>query len=250
MSGTRIALRFAVAALIVSGAATLLYSGASAGPKCSAQAAIASNFNGTPIEGGNYIWFNANLSAASIPRTGATVYFSNSTIQFTADQPYNLSVPNAQITFDPTVNCATTSFDPSTNTFSSTVPVSGSDEIFLTGLAFPVPDSFANVNGKITGPVVWQGTLGANATNLSVSWKWGAAVYTTFTSDYNALEILPTHGNSCAFGGGDHAGTPEGLAPSGISYKRFVIGGARGGGGSNWTGSWSGTQTVPISNCH
>jgi hypothetical protein len=31
----------------------------------------------------------------------------------------------------------------------------------------------------------------------------------------------------------DHAGTPE-------NFKEFVIGGARGGGGSNWTGSWSG----------
>ena len=32
-----------------------------------------------------------------------------------------------------------------TNTFNTTVPVSGSDEIFLTGLAFPVPGNFANV---------------------------------------------------------------------------------------------------------
>ena len=247
----RIVRRTGIATAIVASAATLLYSGASAGPKCVAQSTIASNFNGTPIEGGQYIWFNANMSARGIPITGATISFTNSTIQFTADQTYNLAVPSAQITFDPAVTCATTTYDPVANSFSTTVPVAGSDEIFLTGLAFPVPDSFAQVGGKITGPVVWQGTFATNTTNLSISWKWGAAVYSTFTTDYNSLEILPTHGNACTSGGGDHAGTPEGIAPSGMFYKRFVVGGARGGGGSNWTGSWSGTASVPIGNsCH
>src|SRR5580700_233016 len=35
----------------------------------------------------------------------------------------------------------------------------------------------------------------------------------------------------------DHAGTPE-------TYKAFVTGGATGGGGSNWTGSYSSTASV------
>jgi hypothetical protein len=35
----------------------------------------------------------------------------------------------------------------------------------------------------------------------------------------------------------DHAGTPE-------NFKPFVIGGARGGGGSNYTGLYSGTGKV------
>jgi hypothetical protein len=49
---------------------------------------------------------------------------------------------------------------------------------------------------------------------VSVSWKWGAAVYSTFSTDYNALQILPAHGNSCSAGGGDHAGTPEAFSQS------------------------------------
>jgi hypothetical protein len=243
--------RVIVAAGIMAGAATLLQSGATGGgPKCTAPAVVDSNFNATPIPGGNYIWFNANLTAGGIPSTGATLYFSDPTIQFTADQTYNVGTPNAQITFDPSATCATTSFDPGSNTFYTTVPVSGSDEIFLTGLAFPVPASFAEVNGKVNGPVIWQGAFGSSATNVSVNWKWGAAVYSSFTTDYNALGILPAHGNSCSSGGGDHAGTPEGADEQGVPYKHFVVGGARGGGGSNWTGSWSGTQGVSISTCH
>jgi hypothetical protein len=239
-----------LAALVAFSAAGPLYGGASAGgPKCSAQTANASNFNGTPINGGDFIWFNANFSAKGIPLSGANIFFQNSTIQFTADQVYSLSVPNAHITFDPTASCTSTSYDAVSNTFNTTVPVSGSDEIFLTGLAFPVPASFASVGGKVNGNVVWQGTLASDISGVTVGWKWGAAVYTTFSTDYNALQILASHGNSCSPGGGDHAGTPEGKTSSGLSYALFVVGGARAGGGSNFTGSWSGTQNTSINSC-
>ena len=239
------------AAFVALSSAAPLYSGSTTNtpPRCTVQTAIASNFNGTPIQGGSFVWFNANFTANGIPLTGAKVYFQNATIQFTADQNYNLAVPNAQVTFDPNVSCVTTTYDSGTNTFNTTVPVSGSNEIFLTGLAFPVPASFANAGGRVQGPVVWQGTLGSDTSGVSVSWKWGAAVYTTFTTDYSALQILPAHGNACSPAGGDHAGTPEGFAPSGIAFKRFVVGGARGGGGSNFTGSWSGTQNISIDSC-
>jgi hypothetical protein len=240
-NGTR--RRVFLAALAALGASSPLHSISFSGPKCIAQTANPSNFNGTPINGGSFIWFNANLKADGIPSTGAKVFFRNSTIQFAADQAYSLIVPNAQITFDPTATCATTSYDPVSNTFNTTVPVSGSDEIFLTGRAFAVPASFANVGGKVNGSVIWQGTLGSDTEGVAVSWKWGAAVYSAFNTDYNALQILPAHGNSCSSGGGDHAGTPE-------AFKQFVIGGARGGGGSNFTGSWSGTQDVSINSCH
>lgn len=238
-----VALRCAFLAAAIAVNAVPVHAVSVSGPRCMAQTVNVSNFNATPINGGSFIWFNANFKAAGIPSTGAKVFFRNSTIQFAADQAYSLAVPNAQITFDPTVKCATTSYDPISNTFSTVVPVSGSDEIFLTGRAFAVPASFANVGGKVTGSVIWQGTLGSDTPGVSVSWKWGAAVYSTFSTDYNALQILPAHGNSCSAAGGDHAGTPE-------AFTQFVVGGARGGGGSNFTGSWSGTQDVSIDSCH
>jgi hypothetical protein len=99
----------------------------------------------------------------------------------------------------------------------------------------------------VHGPVTWQGSFVADTAGISVSWKWGAAIYTAFSLDYNLLGIKPTHSNACLYLNSDHAGTPEGVDPNTAQpFKAFVTGGARGGGGSNWTGSWSGTQHVAV----
>jgi hypothetical protein len=209
-------------------------------PPCTAQSSNPANFNGTPINGGDFIWFNANFKPQGIPSSGATLSLTNSTIQFTADKPYTVQVPNAQITFSPSASCATTTFDLTTNTWMTTVPLSGTDDVFLSGVAFPVPASFANANGKVSGQVVWQGTFGTNGTpGVNIQWKWGAAVYTCFATNYNLLNVKPTHQNACNFNNGDQVGTPENK-----QYQQCVTGGAGGGGGSNFTGSWSGTLSV------
>ena len=229
--------------------AILLFGRCFAQTTCPIPSANVSNFNGTPIQTGSFIWFNANFSAKGIPASGATINFTGSQLSFTADQPYTVSVPNAQVTFDPNAICASTSFDTMSNTWMTTLPVSGSDEIFLTGLAFPVPAGFASVNGVIHGPVSWQGNFSSDTDGISVAWKWGAAVYRVFSLNYNVLGIKPTHNSACLYLNSDHAGTPEGVDPSsGQPFKAFVTGGARGGGGSNWTGSWSGTQQVAVCN--
>jgi hypothetical protein len=206
-----------------------------------------SNFHGTSIESGGFIWFNANFTASGIPSTGATITFTGSTLTFTADQTYTIAVPNAQITFDPNTKCASTTFDTASNTWMTTVPLAGSDEIFLSGVVFPAPKSFALANGRVQGPVTWQGNFASMTPGISVAWKWGAAVYKTFSLDYNLLGVKPTHTHACLYNNSDHAGTPEGVDPnSGLPFKDFVTGGARGGGGSNWTGSWSGTVGVSV----
>jgi hypothetical protein len=212
-------------------------------PLCSTNGSIAANFNGTAINGGDYIWFNANFTAKGIPSSGAVVTFKGSTIAMNGQI---LVVPSARITFSSAYSCVATNYDALNNTFNTTAPLGGSDEIFLTGLAYPVPSGFGGSN---TAPV-WTGTFGSNVPGVSMSWKWGAAVYTTFSTNYSALNPLAGHGNACVGNsGGDHAGTPEGIASTGLLFKKYVVGGARGGGGSNWTGSWSGTQSVtPV--CH
>ena len=45
-----------------------------------------SNFNGTPIPSGDYIWFNANFTASGIPSSGATITLTNSAISFRGSQ--------------------------------------------------------------------------------------------------------------------------------------------------------------------
>jgi hypothetical protein len=227
--------------------AAILFVGSAAAQSNCLPSTNVSNFNGTPIEAGGFIWFNGNFTASGIPSTGATISFTASTITFTADQTYTVPVPNAQVTFSPTAVCASISFDTGSNTWKTTVPLAGSDEIFLTGVAFPVPASFALANGRVQGPVSWQGSFSSDTAGISVAWKWGAAVYNVFSTDYNLLGVKPTHKNACLYPNSDHAGTPEGVDPnSGRPFKDFVTGGARGGGGANWTGSWSGTAGTSV----
>jgi len=220
-----------------------LVCGSAPPPPCQTPSSNASNFNGTPMNGGNFIWFNANFSASGIPSSGAVITFTNSTIQL-GDTGQTLAVPNAQITFSPSASCASTTFDSVSNTWMTTVPIGGSDEIFLDGLAYQLAAGFS---GTVHGSVVWNGDFSSNVPGVTVQWKWGAAVYTHFTTDYNALNVKASHQNACGMNNSDHAGTPEGTDSStGQSFKGFVIGGARGGGGSNFTGSWSGTQSVRV----
>jgi hypothetical protein len=211
----------------------------SPGPSCTATTANNSNFNGTNINPGSFIWFNSNLQAFGVNNKKVQIFFQHQTIQFVSDKAYTVPVNDAVITLDPTATCASTSFDTSTQTWRTTVPGSGGDEVFLSGVAFPVPTGFAKVNGNVT----WQGTMGTDTPSVTTSWKWGAAVYSSFTTDYNAVAPKAAHQNACAMNNGDHAGTPEGSL-NGVSLKKYVVGGARGGGGSNFTGSWSGTANV------
>jgi hypothetical protein len=204
--------------------------------------ANASNFNGTSLGSGQWIWFNANFTAKGIPSTGAVITFSGSKIVNAANGTViTNSVPSARITFSPSVVCSSTTFDTMTNTWFTIVPMRADDEIFLTGVAVPVPAG--GLSGGIN--VNWTGTFDTGGVSgISIDWKWGAAVYSSLDTDFNNLVIKSGHQTACGFNGSDHAGTPEGVNNLNQSWKQFVVGGGTGGGGSNWTGSWSGTQSV------
>jgi hypothetical protein len=200
-----------------------------------------SDINAPPLKEGDWIWFNANFQVSGIPSQGATIYLTKSSISFTVDGSYNLPASDATITFSPNAKCTSTKFDTATNTWQTTAPVKGDDEVFLSGRSFRVPPNFANVAGKLKGPVVWQGTFGSDVPGVTIQWKWGAAFYKLFfgLDGYNTLDIKPSHQNSCNTGKDDHAGTPENQA-----IKDTVISSGRSSGGSDWTGSWSGTIAV------
>ena len=221
---------------------TSLSCGATPPPACAAMSGNASNFNGTSLDSGQWIWFNANFTATGIPSTGAVITFSNSKIlNAGTGTALTNSAPSARITFSPSATCSSTTFDTMTNTWFTIVPVHGDDEIFLTGVAVPVP------SGGLPGgiKVNWTGTFDTGGVpGISIDWKWGAAVYSSIGNDFNTLAIKPGHQTACRVNNGDHAGTPEGVNNNNQLWKQFVIGGATGGGGSNWTGSWSGTQSA------
>jgi hypothetical protein len=88
--------------------------------------------------------------------------------------------------------------------------------------------------------VTWSGLFFTDTPGIELQWKWGAAVYTLFAPDpgYSAVGIKPVDGSAQnPYPNSDRAGTPE-------NFKPYVTGGARGGGGSNYTGSYSGTEAV------
>src|SRR5262249_22821918 len=156
--------------------------------------------------------------------------YTGGTIDFAG---YHLTVPNAVITFSTSATTATTVLNTVTNTWETTVPANYNGNVFLSGLAWQVPAS--GLPGG-ANPVVWSGKFGSTTTTgLSFQWKWAAAVYTSLAADPGVKAIDGNTGSP--YLNSDHAGTPE-------NFKSSVTGGARGGGGSNWTGSYSGTATV------
>jgi hypothetical protein len=202
--------------------------------------AISSNFNGTAIPAGDWIWFTSVLKVHGLGSDPVTIGFMGS-IQFSLDGTlYIVPVPSALVTFSPFVTLATTVF--SNGQWVTTVPLSGlAGNVFLDGSALQAPKP-AGFPGGIKG-VTWQGMFCSLTPGLSVQWQWAAAVYNNaiFGADYNQLGVKPVDDNKASvYQNSDHAGTPENFRPD-------VVGGSTGGGGSNFTGSYSGTAaTTPM----
>lgn len=210
-------------------------------PVSNGSSSISSNFNGTPIAGGDFIWFNSVLKPRGLGSSPVTVRVQNSSIQFTSNNTaFNLAVPNATITFSPSITTATASFDTSTNTWSISAPSSGlAGNTFLDGLIFQVPAG--GLPGGVK-PVTWQSNFSTDTAGVTLQWQWAASVYPAadFSADYNVLGVKPVDDNKASiYQNSDHAGTPEYF-----KCQNCLPGGATGGGGSNFTGSYSGTASV------
>ena len=191
---------------------------------------ISSSFNSTRIPAGKYIWFNANIKMNMYYDCVPTVIdVTNNVITFSANGvPYVLHAPDAHIILDPAATCSTATWNAGMNRWDIVAPILGTEEIFFTGLGFQVPVDFP---GGIK-PVHWTATFTANHPGVTFDWKWSAAVYGTDMSNYAGLGVKASTKKACGCNNSDKAGAPE-------NKKSFVMNGARGGGGSNYTGSWS-----------
>jgi hypothetical protein len=229
----RLALRIVSAAVLASVACRAPEPAITSSAQALTTSSNSSNFNGTSITTGNWLWASSvvKVTASTLP---VHIYFTAGQLQFTANgTAYTLPVPAAELTIDPNVTQATTTFDTPSGMWLTTAPKSFAGNAFITGVAWQVP---VNLPGGIH-PVTWSGSFEADA-SVSVNWQWAAAVYTQFAVDGNGLEVKPVDDNHVSvYQNSDHAGTPE-------AYKSSVIGGATGGGGSNYTGSYSGTLSV------
>ncbi|HVT36097.1 MAG TPA: hypothetical protein VHE37_10945 [Nevskiaceae bacterium] len=201
-------------------------------PACSARTSITSNFNGTRVPGGDYIWFNSVLKVAGLPSKPVTIRMTHATITFTANgQNYTVWLPDAQVTFDSTVTQATTTYDASANSWITRTRPGLAGNTFLSGYPWLVNQTLPGG----TNPVTWQGEIDSDTPGVKVNWQWAAAAYSSFSSYPDTLGVKPVDDNKGSqYANSDHAGTPE-------AFKTYVVGGARGGGGANATGSYSGT---------
>src|SRR5207249_7835914 len=112
-------------------------------------------------------------------------------ITFTANgTTYHLKVPNSAITFASTTTTATTDFVQLTPLFlgmgwKTELQFSGlAGKDLMTAVRFKVPAG--GLPGGIKN-VSFTAEFSSYKPGLTVSWQWGAAVYTSFATDYNNL---------------------------------------------------------------
>ncbi len=190
---------------------------------------LPTTFNSTPIRAGSTIWFSGAAVVNNLSSPRAQLTMDSATIEFTANgNSYRLPMPDALITVD-TTSTATTTFNPISNTWTTQARAGTGGTLFVAGLAYQVP---VDLPGGI-GPVTWSARITSDTPGLLVTGKWAAAVYSSFNTDYRALNIKPVSDNwSSQYANFDPAGTPE-------SYKANVIAGGKGNGGGDYVGSYT-----------
>ncbi len=208
---------------------------------CSTTYSIPCSFNATALPGGDYLWFSCAVNCTGLSSSGSsTISLAGQTISFTSGgTTYNLPVPNGTITYAPN-GTASTTFNGNTNSWITDCGEGLAGNEFICGVPFQVPAG--GLSGGIKN-VTWTGSCSAG-NGVGVNLQWAAACYNIFTSSCGAIAVKPCDSSSASqYKDSDHCGSPE-------NFTSYVTGGACGGGGSNYTGSYSATCGLkPTTNC-
>jgi hypothetical protein len=168
------------------------------------------------------VWVHAHLGSVTLPeQKPVKLTFTNGRLTLSNGLWHRL--PDGVVTFDSRApEKATTAF--AGNRWETLVnPKYLTAETFFSGAAIPVSQGIASgAKATITFDVYSDAPT-------SFSWQWSAAVYTGWPADIKNAGINASHI-------GYHAG-----APTDPTVQKSLIPGPRGGGGSNFTGSWSST---------
>ena len=182
------------------------------------------SWNGFTAPAGSVVWINAHLDAKNVPTNMiTTVDFTGVTLVINTT---SYALPNGQVVFNPAVSTPTTVVN-ADGSWTTTVNPTFNNDIFFDGQAIPVDSNLENGGHGNTGSTLSFSSNSSNS-SLSFQWQWSAAVYTSWPGNANA-NIEPVHA-------AQQAG-----APLNTAVEADLIQGPRGGGGSNFTGSWSGT---------
>jgi SdrD B-like domain len=211
--------------------------------------AISASFNGAHIDAGNTIWFNSAGTVTGLGSGTSSLHITDATVSFSANgTPYTVTVPDTTVTITPLATKATTSY--SSDGWLITTPSSFNGNVFLGGASLRAPGSGGLLGGLLGGlgltgglpgginNVTWRANFTTDTPGLTVNWQWGAAVYSNFSSPLTNLSVKSVDDASVDnFHNADRAGTPE-------STKLYLVAGARGNGGTNYTGSYSASASV------
>jgi hypothetical protein len=184
------------------------------------------SWNGFTAPAGSVVWINAHIqSPSNVPTNTITkVYFTGVTLVVNST---TYALPDGQVVFNPSVSAPVTVAN-ADGSWTTTVSPTTSGDIFFDGDAIPVDSNLENGGHGNTGSTLSFST-NSNDSSLDFQWQWGAAVYTSWPGNAAAL-IEPVQANGLQPG-----------APQNPAVQKDLIQGPRGGGGSNFTGSWSGT---------
>src|SRR5688572_23909170 len=194
---------------------------------------ISSGFTTTSIRGGSYVWFSSIIRVSGVGLLeSATLNFDEASILVNiGGHEYTSPIPSATINFSPGGVLATTQYDTANGKWVTRLPsrLNGTD-VFLSGMAVRVP---YDIPGAAT-TVTLMGRFTSETPGVTISqWRWAASTYSTFSSNMNALGVKPCKDALASlYLNSNNAGTPE-------SYKSYLIPGARGNGGTNYTGDYS-----------
>jgi SdrD B-like domain len=194
---------------------------------------ITGNFNGTAIPAGDTLWLSSVAKVAGVGTDPVSLHVTSGTVSFSANgAAYTIAVPDATVTFTQLATQATTTYS-AAGGWLVTAPQRFSGNVFLAGVPVPLPSGLPGGVKNVT----WRADFSADTTGLKLNWQWAAAAYSAF-GDPAGLGVKAIDDPKVdRYANSDHAGTPE-------TFKRNVVGGATGGGGSNFTGSYSATRSV------
>ncbi|HYL27921.1 MAG TPA: hypothetical protein VEW74_08805 [Candidatus Nitrosotalea sp.] len=188
------------------------------------------NFNATPIPPRSWIWFS---SVISVPRAREALQLrlADSRLFFGDGHTYYM-IKGTPMALSLAASSQLDLRVPRNGLWHLVAPERTTGNDLLDGVAFYVPNGLPGGVKDVT----WSAKF-YSKTGRTIRWQWSAAVYTSFTKTYERLGLKPLDDRHYPPFNGDRAGTPE-------RYKQYVIGGATGSGGMDYTGSLGGRVTV------
>jgi hypothetical protein len=175
---------------------------------------------------GVVIWFNSVMRPIGAPMNKpVTICVTQQVISVPHGTETELiEVPNSVITFKPWETQSHTTFPGSA--WAVSVPSSQATRTtFMSGESLPFLDPVRDIRAS-----TWSGRFSSDTPGITVQWQWGAAAYSQFSEDNNALNVATGERTSS-----ERAGTP-------VAMKPFVVGDVTD--GNRFVGAQSATANV------